>query len=212
VRSGDTLSAIASRHGTTVAAIMSANPQISDPNSIFPGDGLTLPGGSTSSAPAASAPAASSALPGPTATADFQMTAPRRAQYLPFSTEAEMLFADACRFAGLPASWATAPGVHHILDAESDGKVGIPNYTYGARKTDTSRWPEVHDELKRGIKSVTSSATGLGQLILANVDAYYPSGRGGIGDALEEAVGMLKYIQSRYGSPQAAWAAYDGGY
>ena len=51
VRSGDTLSAIASRYGTTVAKLASTN-NIKNPNLIYPGQRLVLPGG-PSSAPAA---------------------------------------------------------------------------------------------------------------------------------------------------------------
>lgn len=55
VKRGDTLSGIASRHGTTVAAIVSSS-GLSNANIIYPGQVLTLRGGSTS-APAAPAPA-----------------------------------------------------------------------------------------------------------------------------------------------------------
>lgn len=44
VRSGDTLGAIASRHGTTVDEILSANPSLTNPNRIFPGQQLAIPG------------------------------------------------------------------------------------------------------------------------------------------------------------------------
>ncbi|RKH47105.1 LysM peptidoglycan-binding domain-containing protein [Corallococcus llansteffanensis] len=43
VRSGDTLSGIASRHGTTVSALAKAN-HISNPNKIYVGQKLTIPG------------------------------------------------------------------------------------------------------------------------------------------------------------------------
>jgi SLT domain-containing protein len=55
---------------------------------------------------------------------------------------------------------------------------------------------------------VKSTASGLGQLLLSNVDKYYPDGRNGIGDALNEAVGMLRYIHDRYGSPEVAGSVY----
>ncbi|WP_164019072.1 LysM peptidoglycan-binding domain-containing protein [Pyxidicoccus trucidator] len=53
VKSGDTLSGIAGRHGTTVAALAQAN-GISNPNRIFAGQRLTIPGsgGAAPSAPA----------------------------------------------------------------------------------------------------------------------------------------------------------------
>src|SRR4051812_49776696 len=41
VRSGDMLSAIAARFGVTLAALEAANPQIADPNRIFPGQIIT---------------------------------------------------------------------------------------------------------------------------------------------------------------------------
>ncbi|MBS4024123.1 MAG: LysM peptidoglycan-binding domain-containing protein [Clostridia bacterium] len=43
VQPGDTLFLIARRFGTTVAAILAVNPQITDPNLIFPGQIITIP-------------------------------------------------------------------------------------------------------------------------------------------------------------------------
>ena len=43
VQPGDTLSIIARRFGTTVAAILSRNPQITNPDLIFPGQIIILP-------------------------------------------------------------------------------------------------------------------------------------------------------------------------
>ena len=45
VKWGDTLSRIAQRHGTTVWAIMSANPRIKSPDRIWAGMCLNIPGG-----------------------------------------------------------------------------------------------------------------------------------------------------------------------
>ncbi|HEY0095906.1 MAG TPA: LysM peptidoglycan-binding domain-containing protein, partial [Archangium sp.] len=60
VRSGDTLSAIASRYGTSVSALARAN-GISNPNPLRAGQKLTIPGGSGPSAPA---PAPAPSKPG----------------------------------------------------------------------------------------------------------------------------------------------------
>lgn len=46
VRSGDTMSGIAARHGVSLAALLAANPQIGNPNRIYPGQVIHLPGGS----------------------------------------------------------------------------------------------------------------------------------------------------------------------
>jgi len=40
---GDTLASIASRFGTSVAALQAANPSITDPNIIGAGDVITIP-------------------------------------------------------------------------------------------------------------------------------------------------------------------------
>jgi len=44
IERGDTLSGLAREHGTTVQALLDANPQIHDPDLIFAGDRLQLPG------------------------------------------------------------------------------------------------------------------------------------------------------------------------
>src|SRR5687767_2436617 len=57
IRSGDTLSGLAARHGTSVSALLRANPQIHNPNLIHAGQQLRLPGEGDSFQP--SAPASS---------------------------------------------------------------------------------------------------------------------------------------------------------
>jgi LysM repeat protein len=198
VRPGDTLSAIANRHGVSVFSLMTANGDIRNPNRISVGDELDIPAGNAASSAGA-------------ATGASRATSSRNApfgHYPPFSAAARALFRSAARSAGLPESWGDANGLHQILNKESKGKVGIPNYTYGRRRNNPARWGEIHNELKRGRIGARSSATGLGQLLLANVDRYYPSGRRGIGDPHEEAVGMLRYIADRYGTPARAWRLY----
>jgi LysM repeat protein len=44
VRAGDTLSAIASRYGITTSALVQRNPQITNPDLIFPGQQIVIPG------------------------------------------------------------------------------------------------------------------------------------------------------------------------
>lgn len=134
---------------------------------------------------------------------------PRLERYPPGSEAQRQLFREAARRHGLPESWADSPALHNLLRSESDGWVGIPNYTYGGRKSDRSQWASVHQELQSGRKTARSSATGLGQLLLANVDRYYPDGRAGIGDPINEAVGMMRYIKDRYGTPESAWRHYN---
>ena len=55
VKSGDTLSAIATAHGVSLQSLKAANPQISNPNVIYPGQSINIPGGG-SAAPVKPAP------------------------------------------------------------------------------------------------------------------------------------------------------------
>jgi Putative peptidoglycan binding domain len=118
--------------------------------------------------------------------------------------EGQEVFRQAARLAGVPEEWATSPALRSLVNHESGGIVGRLNYTYGNRDP-----ASVHAELKSGRISARSSATGLGQLLLSNVDKYYPNGRAGIGDPVQEAAGMLAYIKDRYGSPDVAWGNHS---
>jgi hypothetical protein len=112
------------------------------------------------------------------------------------------------------------------MDLESKGVVGIPNYTYMSvysnvkQRPDT--WPKIWEMARRGeggrydAPPPGSTATGLGQLtatdlyrdgkkIPSNVTKFYPSGHKGIGVALEEAVGFVRYIAAAYGDPGTAY-------
>lgn len=51
IQSGDTLSGIARRYGTSVGALMKANPQIKDANLIYAGKSLNIPGSKDSFEP-----------------------------------------------------------------------------------------------------------------------------------------------------------------
>jgi spore coat assembly protein SafA len=64
VRSGDTLSGIAAKHGVSLSALLAANPQITNPNLIYPGQTVHIPssGEATPSTPPANTEATS--IPG----------------------------------------------------------------------------------------------------------------------------------------------------
>jgi hypothetical protein len=130
-------------------------------------------------------------------------------RYAPHSKEAKKLFRAAAAIAGVPASWAHSRGLHNILSHESNGVVGVPNYTYGWRKNKKSEWPKIYREIQRGQITAVSTATGLGQLLNYNVRTYYPNGVRGLGHPIQEAAGMLRYIKARYGSPERAWHLYN---
>ncbi len=130
-------------------------------------------------------------------------------RYVPGSDEQIALFTNAAEVAGVPVSWGSDPNMVELLRRESNGWVGIPNYQYKIPRKEKHRWPEVWADLRAGNEPSHSSATGLGQLQHFNVDKFYPDGRDGIGDPLNEAVGMLRYVEKRYGSPSEAIAFHD---
>jgi hypothetical protein len=139
-------------------------------------------------------------------------------QFKPYSKEAIKLFKQAVELADVPVNWAESESLHWILKQESGGYVGKPNYTIRTKDgrlaaNNPETWAEIHYELKHGTlkpgsRRAKSSATGLGQLLLRNVEEYYPSGVDGIGVPLEEAAGMLAYIKDRYGNPDVAKRLY----
>ncbi len=131
------------------------------------------------------------------------------ARYRARAPETVALFREAAAIARVPDRWATSEDLHRILERESGGFVGRPNYTFGTLSTHPAMWTIVHAELILGLKTAKSTATGLGQLLVDNVEEYYPSGRRGIGKPIEEAVGMLRYNAARYGTPTLAWARYS---
>jgi len=130
-------------------------------------------------------------------------------RFPPGSQECYVLFSAACQSAGLDENWAKNPEIYEILKKESNGRVGVLNYTIPKNETPESFRVKANSRPPRdGFPGARSSASGLGQLLLSNVDKYYPDGRAGINNPISEAVGMLRYIQDRYGSPKVAWEMY----
>ncbi|MCW5569332.1 MAG: LysM peptidoglycan-binding domain-containing protein, partial [Dokdonella sp.] len=59
VERGDTLSSIAREHGVSLSDLIAANPQINNPNVIYPGQHVNIPAGSRGAEPAPTAPGGS---------------------------------------------------------------------------------------------------------------------------------------------------------
>ncbi len=140
-------------------------------------------------------------------------------RYPPNSPAAVALLEAAAVRAGVPIAWARHPAVHMILQRESGGgQVGIPNFTFlPALRADRSKWPVIWAAVRDGTwrdlmdparAHAPSSATGLGQLIAANAEKYYPQGLEGVGDPLSEAVGLLAYLKDRWKDPDNLAAHY----
>jgi hypothetical protein len=142
--------------------------------------------------------------------------------YEPNTQKAVDLLTRALRHSSLPEEWATLESTHYILNKESGGKVGIPNYTYQVLpgrdpveitglKGKPEEWPLIWTAARNDLPGKylgNSTATGLGQLLSSNVKIFYPDGVNGIGDAFNEAVGFVRYIHSRYGDPDTARSVY----
>ena len=135
-------------------------------------------------------------------------------KFVPGSKEAQQLFMCAAIMAWLPKEWGTNENLHNILQNESGGIVGRANYTL-SNSGISGQWLkykaiENNNLAGKNIASmvgVSSTAVWLGQLTLSN-EHYLPHGRSSIGIPIEEAIGMLRYMKDRYGSPDVAWSVY----
>jgi len=127
--------------------------------------------------------------------------------FRPWSKEAIVLFRRACQRANLPLEWCNNEWLHRILQKESNWVVWRLNYTI--------KWENPESFKEKALSSnsnnpmwVKSTASWLWQLLLSNVDKYYPDGRKWIWDPINEAVWMLRYIKDRYWSPDIAFSVY----
>lgn len=133
-------------------------------------------------------------------------------QFVPWSKKAKELFMYATNVAWFPEEWAQSESLHQLLKKESWWKVWVMNYEfkkssawdiysfkdYVLENTWLSSW-----KISKQLWTV-SNATWLGQMLIWNVDKYYPEWRKGIWKPLNEAVWMLKYIEDRYWSVEIA--------
>jgi GH24 family phage-related lysozyme (muramidase)/peptidoglycan hydrolase-like protein with peptidoglycan-binding domain len=118
VERGDTLSDIAADHGVSVADLMAANPQIKNPDLIYPDDVLNIPNASARNQSAEPAPVRSNAAPTGGAKATSAPAALQNVQTLQVSENGKKLVRDAEGFFSKPyndpAGHATI-GYGHLL-------------------------------------------------------------------------------------------------
>jgi hypothetical protein len=158
-------------------------------------------------------------------------------RYVPFAEDTRSLFREAARLEGLPLWWADSDSLHSLLERESNGYVGLPNGALRhpehwsqiwdrAVHGDRSFWVPPGSERSMETTSCTggkvnpygTSYIGLGQLGPGDCGQGWVTGEGSVrflprgaqslGDPLDEARGMLAYIDSRYDDPDHAWALY----
>lgn len=132
-------------------------------------------------------------------------------QFIPWSKEAQKLFLYACNAAKLPKEWAFSDSLHKLLEKESNWRVWIANYTFKYKVSSPEQFKEIAVknsdvkswEISRSLW-VRSNATWLWQMLLSNIDKYYPDWRKWIWIPINEAIWMLKYIEDRYWNPEIA--------
>lgn len=88
-------------------------------------------------------------------------------------------FAMAARAVGVPLNWVTSSSLVNLITRESS-------------------W-------RPTAKNPTSMAFGLGQFLKSTWKQYLPEVPYGTTDPYWQAVGILRYIRARYGSPEKAW-------
>jgi hypothetical protein len=129
-------------------------------------------------------------------------------KFRPWSVDAQILFSIALKIAWLPSGWNKNINAHNIMKKESAWDVGVLNYTIKWMSTSEYKKKALSLSKKNPIGS-SSTASWLGQLLLLNIDKFYPSWRAWIWDPIEEAVWYLSYIHERYWDPDVADSMYN---
>jgi hypothetical protein len=162
----------------------------------------------------------------PTAAQPVQVTAEMKAlreqfraeRYQPGSEDAKSLMRAACSVLKVDPLIADAKGAHEIMQRESGGWVGRPNYTIQldglkmSHVNNRARWPEVWAMLKAsGSKAplwppgkTVSTACGLGQLLQSNMSHFGMEGLSDFGDPLAEMIAYMRYVRGRYRNPNVS--------
>ncbi len=175
IKWGDTLSGIAQRTGTTVDALMKANSQIKDPNKIYAGDHLNIPGQKDEyvgpsggpGGPSAPAPAGATGSVGP----------------VPPGQVGDWIrhAMDVLRASGVPDSKMNPQAIATIIQHESGGNPNAQN-----------NWDI---NAKNGTPSI-----GLMQTIQPTFDSYKLPGHDNIRNPVDNIIAGVRYAISRYGS------------
>ena len=127
IRSGDTLSGIAARSGTSVGALMAANPQIRDSDLIYAGQTLRIPGGGGDPAPSSDAPRSYTVRSGDTLSgiaSRFDTSVSRLLSLNPQIRDPDLIYAgQRLRVSGSPGSPDGNPPVDPPSDPPGNGDV-----------------------------------------------------------------------------------------
>jgi LysM repeat protein len=145
VQPGDTLSGIAASHGVSLAAVESANSNLGNPNLIYPGQTVEIPGGSsTQTSQAQSAPAQQS-----TQSYQSQASTASVTQTAASSGYSSSSLSD---IPGVPSSFAACVAYRESTDLENPAADGnaygiIPASGYNVSGTSLANQKQVFAEL-----------------------------------------------------------------
>lgn len=228
VRSGDTMWGIARQHGVRLDDLIRANPQIGNPDLIYPGQRLTLPGWDHKDVfeapPAQPAPGSGTVT---VRSGDTMWGVARRAGVSlsalidanPQVRNPNLIFPG--QVLNLPGGDgphvdpAPAPveppshrprGDNPYLDAfaRAARTAGVP--TAWASDPELIQLVQHESGFRPGVKNPHSTAFGLFQFLDSTWRSYLPEVPYGTVDPYWQAVGGFRYIQARYGTPERAWA------
>lgn len=181
VKSGDTMSGIAARYGVSLAALEKANPQIRNPNNIYAGEPLNIPGQKDTFHPA---PKKSASKPGghhTKSTGKSGKAAPVKntvgGNVGSWIAQAQTILEKA----GIPASKMNARDIAIIIQHESGGNPNAEN------KWD-SNWKAGHPSI------------GLMQTIGPTFEHYKLPGHNDIRNPVDNIIAGVRYAIARYGS------------
>jgi LysM repeat protein len=185
IKSGDTLSGLAQQYGTSVDALMKANPKIKDANLIYAGDSLNIPGKSDGFSPSGGSPRGMSGVGGDS----FQPSGPGAAggagpvagapqgQVGDWINQATSIL----RQAGVPADKMNPADIALIIQHESGGN---PTATNGWDSNAAAGHPSI----------------GLMQTIQPTFDSNKLPGHDNIRDPVDNIIAGVRYAIQRYGS------------
>jgi LysM repeat protein len=182
IKSGDTLSALAQQHGTSVDALMKANPKIKDANLIYAGDTLNIPGKSDSFSPSGGSPRGMSGPGGdsfsPSGAAPTGAVGPApKGQVGDWINQATAILQQQ----GVPVDKMNPADIARIIQHESGGNPNAQN-----------NWDS---NAAKGTPSI-----GLMQTIGPTFNSYKLPGHDNIRDPVDNIIAGVRYAIARYGS------------
>lgn len=178
IRWGDTLSGLAQRYHTSVSALMGANRQIKNPNLIYAGAKLEIPGSRDSFQPSPNARSgARTGAPTPSATGRAESQPSVGGNVGSWIKQAQEILSAH----GVPLSKMNASQIAQIIQHESSGNPRAQN-----------NWDS---NAKAGHPS-----KGIMQTIDSTFNAYKLPGHDNIWNPVDNIIAAVRYSISRYGS------------